>query len=141
MNNKMNANMTNEMKKIRGEMQQIGRGLQAGTAGIKAMARDETRTTVCKMAAPRGDTIEPARGSVDCVGPAVEAGEDQIIRETCWGRLVKVTVTDREKLNGVTETRHEVTTMEVKCTETREIEGRLHGKDGVEEDAHTHTQR
>ena len=52
---------------------------------------------------------------MDCVGPA---GEDKVIRETCRGRLVKVTekvtVTEREKLNGVTET----------CTrhiETREI--------------------
>ena len=34
------------------------------------------------------------------------------------------------------ETRHEVTTTEI--IETREIEERLHGKDGVEEDAHTH---
>ena len=33
-------------------------------------------------------------------------------------------------------TRREVTEL----TGTREIEGRLHGKDGVEEDAHTHTQ-
>ena len=37
------------------------------------------------------------------------------------------------------ETRHEVTTTEI--IETREIEGRLHGKDGVKEDAHTHTHR
>ena len=43
---------------------------------------------------------------------------------------------------GVTETcetRHEVTTTEVKCTETREIEERLHDTDGVK-DAHTHTE-
>ena len=44
----------------------------------------------------------------------METGEDKLIRETCWTRLVtteKVTVTEREKLNGVTETctRHEVT--------------------------------
>ena len=48
------------------------------------------------------------------------------------------TVTQGEKLNGVTETcetRH-VETMEI--IETREIEERLHGKDGVK-DAHTHT--
>ena len=46
------------------------------------------------------------------------AGEDRVIRGTCWARSVKVTeevtVTVREKVNGVTET----------CTrrvETREI--------------------
>ena len=77
----------------------------------------------------------------------IEQGE--VLRETCWGRLVKVTVTQWEKVNGVTETctreirhveltetcetRHEVT----ECTETREIEGEL---DGVK-DAHTHTRR
>ena len=88
---------------MRGEMQQIGRGLQAGTAKIMAIARSEAQTTVCKMAAPRGDTMEPARGSVDCVGPAVE---DNVIRETCLARVVteEVTVTQREKVNGVTET-------------------------------------
>ena len=64
-----------------------------------------------------------------------------------------MTVTEREKVNGVTETctarhvetaeimvemRHEVTT-EIKCTEAREIEGEL---DGVREikDEHTHTE-
>ena len=48
-------------------------------------------------------------------------------------------VTQREKLNGVTETctaRREVTEL----TKTRKIEERLHNTDGVEEDAHTHTQ-
>ena len=111
-----------------------------------AIARSEARTTLCKMAAPRGDTMEPARGSVDCVGPA---GEDKVIRETCWARVVteEVTVTQREKVKGVTETcetRHVETTERIKCTETREIEKigkRLHGNDGVEEDAHTHTRR
>ena len=52
----------------------------------------------------------------------------------------KVTVTVREKVSGVTETcetRHEATTTEVKCTETREIEGEL---DGVKEDERTHTE-
>ena len=77
----------------------------------------------------------------------MEAGEDSLIRGTCWASSVrvteKVTVTQRGKLNGVTETctreiREEVT----EITETREmgtVEERLHGKDGVEEDAHTHT--
>ena len=87
---------------------------------------------------------------MDCVSPAVE---DKIIRETCWTKLVtaeRVTVTEREKLNGVTETctRHVETreiikkTMEIKTPETREIEKvekRLHDKDGVK-DEHTHTE-
>ena len=94
------------------------------------------------MATPRAGANE-LRGSVDCVGPA---GEDKIIRETCWARVVmeKVTVTEREKLNGVTETctRHietrEITNAvtEIKSTETREIEGEL---DGVK-DERTHTE-
>ena len=69
------------------------------------------------MAAPSAGA-DKLRESANCVGPAMEAGEDKIIREMCWGRLVKVTervtVTEREKFNGVTET----------CTrhiETREI--------------------
>ena len=77
------------------------------------------------------------------------AGEKKLIRETCWARVVTekatVTVTQREKLNGVMETctRHvetrEITNAvtEIKCTETREIEGEL---DGVKEDEHTHTE-
>ena len=66
-----------------------------------------------------------------------------MIRETCWARRVKVTetVTQREKLNGVTETCTSETRREVtELTETREIEERLHGGDGVK-DAHTHTHR
>ena len=127
--------MDAHMKAFRSDM----RGLQAG---IRAIACNETRTTEHKMAAPRAGANE-LRGSVDCVGPAVETGEDKIRRETCWGRLVKVTekvtVTEREKLNGETETcktRHEVTTAEI-ITETREIE---ETEDEVEEikDEHTH---
>ena len=120
--------------------------------GIKAMVRSETRAVELIKAAPRGDTMEPARGSVDCVGPAMETGEDKVIRETCWARVVteEVRVTEREKLNGETETcetRHEVTTAElvietrevmgdevIELAETREIEGEL---DGVK-DEHTH---
>ena len=116
-------------------MQQMGRGLRAG---MKAIAGELI------MATPRAGANE-LRGSVDCVGPA---GEDKLIRETCWARVViekaTVTVTQREKLNGVTETctRHvetrEITNAvtEIKCTETREIEGEL---DGVK-DEHTHTE-
>ena len=77
----------------------------------------------------------------------MEAGEDSAIRETCWARSVKVTetVTQGEKLIGVTETCTSETRREVtELTETREmgtVEERLHGKDGVEEvkDTHTHT--
>ena len=87
---------------IRGEMQRIGRGLQAGTAGIKAMARSETRAVELIMAVPHAGA-DKLRGSVDYVGPVVE---DKVIRETCWARVVteEVTVTEREKLSGVTET-------------------------------------
>ena len=102
-------------------MRQMGQCLQAGI-----------------MATPRAATNE-LKGSAP-------AGEDRVIRETCWARCVEVTetvtVTEREKLIGVTktctsETRREVTEL----TETREIEERLEGKDGVKEDAHTHTHR
>ena len=55
------------------------------------------------------------------------------------GVKVMETVTEREKLIGVTETCTSETRREVtELTETREIEERLHGKDGVK-DAHTHT--
>ena len=56
----------------------------------------------------------------------------------------KVTVTQRGKLNGVTETcMREITREETEIIETREmgtIEERLHGKDGVK-DERTHTRR
>ena len=100
MSNKMDANMQafrSDMRALRGETRNMGQCLQAGI-----------------MAAPRAGANE-LRGSVDCVGLA---GEDKLIRGTCWARSVevteKVTVTEREKLNGVTET----------CTrhiETREV--------------------
>ena len=136
MENKMEANtkgMREEMKEMRGEMQKMGHGLQAG---IMALVCSETRTTVCKMAVPRGDTMEPARGSVDCVGPA---GEDRVIRET-WRVTEKVTETVTQTLKGeettcTRETRRQVTEL----TGTREtVEERLHGVE-EEEDAHTHT--
>ena len=117
---KNNTNgMREEMKEMRGEMRQVGRCLQEG-----------------KMATPRA-------GSSELKGSA-PAGEDRAIRETCWARRVKVTetVTQGEKLIGVTETCTSETGREVtELTETREVEERLHGveeKDGVK-DAHTHT--
>ena len=95
------------------------------------------------MATPRAATNE-LKGSAPAVRPVVEAGEDRVIRETCWARSVKVTetVTQGEKLIGVTETCTSETRREVtELTETRKIGERRHGKDGVEEvkDAHTHT--
>ena len=70
--------MKNEMKEMRGEMQRMGLNLQAGQKAIMAIARDETRAVELKMATPRAGASE-LRGSVDCVGPAVE---DKLIRET-----------------------------------------------------------
>ena len=123
-NNEMDA-MEANTQTLRGEMRQMGQCLQVGI-----------------MATPRAATNE-LKGSAP-------AGKDRVIREMCWASSVKVTeevtVTVREKLNGVTETcetRHEVTTERIKCIETREIEkieGRLHDTDGVK-DAHTHTRR
>ena len=129
--------MKEEMKKMRGEMRQVGRCLQAGTARMLAI------TGELKMATPRAETNELG-GSATAVGPAVEAGEEKMIWETCWARSVKVTetVTQREKLIGVTETCTSETRREVtELTETRERGEQLHNTDGVkeEEDAHTHT--
>ena len=84
--NKMNANMdgikanTSRMEKkmdgmtqtMRGETRQMGQCLQAGI-----------------MATPRAATSE-LKGSAP-------AGEDRVIRETCWARREKVTVTERKK--------------------------------------------
>ena len=130
----MENKMKEEMREKRGEMRQVGQCLQAGTARIVAIARSEARTTAGKMATPRAGTSE-LEGSAP-------AGEDRVIRETCWTRHE---VTERRKLNGVTETctRH-IETKEAmgdevtELTETREIGERLHGTD-EEEDAHTHT--
>ena len=87
---------------------------------------------------------ERAGGSATAVRPAVEAGEDSLIRETCWASSVRVTekvtetVTQREKVSGVTETCTSETRRQVtELTGTREIEERLHGMDGVK-DEHTH---
>ena len=93
------------------------------------------------MASPRAG-MNKLGGSATAVRPAREAGEDREIRETCWTRHE---VTERKKLNGVTETctRHvetrEITTEVTELTETRRMEERLHGKDGVGA-AHTHTE-
>ena len=86
----------------------------------------------------------PRAGASELKGSA-PAGEDRVIRETCWARSVEVTetvtVTQGGKLIGVTETCTSETRREVtELTETREIEERLHGTDGVK-DAHTHTHR
>ena len=121
--NKMDEMSQNMTQTMRGEMRQMGQCLQAGI-----------------MATPRAETNELG-GSATAVRPAVAAGEDRVIRETCWARSVKVTETQGGKLIGVTETCTSETRCEVtELTETRETEKRLHGTDGVK-DAHTHTQR
>ena len=76
------------MKEMRGEMRQVGRCLQVG-----------------KMATPRAGA-DKLGGSATAVGPAREAGEDRVIWETCRTRSEEatVTVTQRGKLIGVTET-------------------------------------
>ena len=132
MSNKMDTNARKLMDKMdgmiqtrRGETRQVGQCLQAG-----------------KMAPPRAATNELG-GNATAVRPTVAAGEDRVIRETCWARRVKVTetVTQGGKLIGVTETCTSETRREVtELTGTREIEERLHGGDGVG-DAHTHTHR
>ena len=141
MEKKMERKMGGMAQIIRGEMRQVGRCLQAG---IMAFA-SEVQTTADKVAPPRAATNE-LKGSAP-------AGEDRVIRETCRvTEEAKVTVTQRKKLNGVTETcTREITNAvtEIKCTVRREvteltgtretIEERLHGGDRVKEDAHTHT--
>ena len=93
--NEMKNDMKDEMKKMRGEMRNMGRSLQVG---MKAITCSETQTARKKMATPRAGTNE-LEGSAP-------AGEDRVIRETCWARSVKVTetVTERGKLIGVTKT-------------------------------------
>ena len=117
-----------------------------------AMARSDTRAVELKMATPRAGTNELG-GSATAVRPAVGAGEEKLIRGTCWARSVrvteKVTVTQREGVDGVTETctaghvetaeivveTREVMGNEVtELAETREIEGELDGM----KDEHTH---
>ena len=71
MNSKMDANMQafrNDMWALRGETRQVGQCLQTGI-----------------MATPRAATNE-LEGSAP-------AGEDRVIRETCWARCVEVTET------------------------------------------------
>ena len=127
-NNKMD-DMEENTQTLLGGMQRIGRGLQAGTARMLAITGE-------KMATPRA-------GSNELKGSA-PAGEDRVSRETCWARRVKVTetVTQREKLSGVTETCTSETGRQVtELTGTREtVEERLHGvKEKGDAHAHTHT--
>ena len=117
---------------LMGMMQQM---MDKMDANMQAF-RSETRAVELKMATPRAGT-DKLRESANCVGPAMEAGEDKIIQEMCWGRLVKVTerVTVTETCTRHVETR-EITS---EVTELGTVGERLHGTDGVEEDAHTHT--
>ena len=84
--------------------------------------------------------MAPPRAATNELEGSAPAGEDRVIRETCWARRVEVTETvtviEREKLIGVTETCTSETGREVtELTGTREIEERLHGV----KEAHTHT--
>jgi len=63
MNNKMNANMTNEMKKIRGEMQSMGIGLQ-----------DKLKEKISTIRAE----VNGLKESVKEVRSAVKAGEEDV---------------------------------------------------------------
>ena len=54
----LNRNMNAHTQTLREEMQQMGRGLQAG---MKAIACSETRTTEGIMATPRAGTNELGR--------------------------------------------------------------------------------
>ena len=54
----MNKKMNENMRTLRGETQSMGLNLQAGTKGIMAIARDETRTAGEIMATPRAGTNE-----------------------------------------------------------------------------------
>ena len=88
--------------------------------------------------------MAPPRVATNELKGSAPAGEDRVIRETCWARRVKVTetVTQGGKLMGVTETctretRHQVTEL-VETREMTRIEERLHGVVGR---AHTHTHR
>ena len=104
---------------LREEMQCMGAGLQNGLDKVK-------------------EGQEQLKGEIGKNMTAVKEfkiGQGELLRVTCWWRLVEVTeevtVTQWEELNGVTE-----------YTETREmgkIGERLHGVE-EEEDAHTHTQ-
>ena len=89
MNEKMDGNAQQikkkNMEEMRGEMRQMGHGLQAG---IMAIVCRKTRTASGKMAAPRAGTSE-LRGSATAVRPVVEAGEDRVIWETCRARSEK----------------------------------------------------
>ena len=89
------------------------------------------------MATPPAGTNERG-GSATAVRSAVEAGEDRVIRETCWARVVTEMVTERGKLIGVTETctreiRHEVKGIKKERKEQLKQKARLRYADIVKE--------
>ena len=125
--NNMEKKMDGMTQTMREEMQCMGAGLEKGLDKVK-------------------EGQEQLKGEIGKNTTAMKEfkiGQGELLWATCWGRLAKVTeevtVTQWEKLNGVTETcTREIRHVEVtEYTETREIEGEL---DGVS-DAHTHTQR
>ena len=75
--NGIKEEMKDEIKKMRGEMRQMGHGLQAGMKAIIAVARDETRNMGRCLQA--GKMATPRAGSSELKGSA-PAGEDRVIR-------------------------------------------------------------
>ena len=92
------------------------------------------------MLAITGEKMAPPRAATNELKGSAPAGEDRVIQETCWARSEEITVTERKKLNGVTETcTSEIMSEVTELTVTREAEERLHSGDAVGA-AHTHTQ-
>ena len=115
--NNMEKKMDGMTQTMREEMQCMGAGLQDGLDKVK-----------------KGQ--EQLKGEIENTRTVEQfkIGQGELLRATCWGRLVEVTeevtVTQWEELDGVTE-----------YTETRDlgkIGERLHGVE-EEGDAHTHT--
>ena len=116
---------------MRGETQQMNETMEKKMDGMTQTMREEMQC----MGAGLQEGQEQLKGEIGKNMTAVEQfkiGQGELLRATCWGRLVEVT----EEVTGTCtrEIRHvEVT----EYTETRKIGERLHG---VEEgDAHTHS--
>ena len=88
-------NVRDFMERMDAHTKAFRSNMQSLQAGIRAFACDERRTAGGKMATPRAGANELS-GSATAVRPAMEAGEDRSIRETCWARVVteEVTVTE-----------------------------------------------
>ena len=120
----MDENAQQMREEITNKMDTNTNKMEANTNGIKEEMKDEMEKMRGEMrqmgqCLQAGIMATPRAATNELKGRA-PAGENRVIRETCTG-----------------ETRREVTEL----TETREIEKRLHGMDGVKKDEHTHTQR